>query len=723
MKIVQIIDEPWDSGITHYALSLAHGLTEQGHAVTVWALRGAFPFEAAERLGLSTQDCRRPWLRFWKLRRWLIENKIELLHAHTGSAHVLACLLAAALKPAPKVVRSWSDSRLPQRRPGRLWLLKRTDGLIAANRLILSSLAAQFPFVPATEIFQGIRWPSPAPMERPPGAPLAIGIVGRLDPVKGHVDFLKAAALVLKRFPDARFLLAGGQANLSRRDLEALAADLGISGSVRFLGRVPSVSDFMRGCDIGVVASTGSEAVSRAALEWMASRRPVLATRVGCLPEIFEAKMPEAMTPAGNSGAMAEKLSAWLANPALRESLAQRAYERFVEIGDFPNFIAATLAFYRSVSAPPARSRRLTVFHVDGERGFRGGERLLLDLAKALRARGHRNVVVCRQGSALQTRAGIFGFETLGLPFSHPWDIISAWRLRKALKRSPASSTVVHAHSAHGANLARAASLGLKTINIAHRHVDFPVSSRLSLWWKYAGAQKVIAVSQRVKNVMVASGAEPGHIRVVHAGLDLEALPLSPSAPPNGTREKLCSQLHIPPQGPWIGNVAALVDHKDQTTLIEAMRRVAEIHPTAQLLIVGKGELEGRLKALVQEFRLQGRVHFTGFQEDPLSIMRALDLFVLSSHMEGLGLVLLEAMACSVPIVATRAGGIPEIVQEGVSGVLVPPRNPEQLAQAILGCLNDPEKRKSLAAGGKDRLKDFTAKRMAREIEEVYLSC
>lgn len=371
-----------------------------------------------------------------------------------------------------------------------------------------------------------------------------------------------------------------------------------------------------------------------------------------------------------------------------------------------------------------------SVFHVDGERGFRGGERQLLYLACALRARGHRNVVACRSGSPLAKAAAALNLETLPLPFYSEWDPLSAWRLRRTAKRS--SRPILHAHTAHAAGLCALASCCSTLPWLAHRRVDFPLTAGLSRRLKYQPAGRVVAVSRAIGKILSDSGLPPERIATVP-----DAIPVTPEecawaaiapgrlAPPppeekRGLRRELSREFEISENAPWIGNLAALVPHKDHDTLIAAALIVTMKRPETVFLIAGQGPEEGRLLGQIKRMGLLGKVLLLGQREDPVPLLKSLDFFALSSWGEGMGSVLLEAAACGVPIAATSAGGIPEVLEDGQTGLLCPPRDPEALARNLLRLIAEPELALRLAQTARRRLADFSLGRMAERMEEIY---
>ena len=371
--------------------------------------------------------------------------------------------------------------------------------------------------------------------------------------------------------------------------------------------------------------------------------------------------------------------------------------------------------------------RRSTLFHVDAERGLRGGERQLLYLAAALRGRGRRNVVYCRAGAELEAEARRQGFETRALPFLNEWDPVSAWRLASDARRENA---VVHAHTGHAAGLGALASLrGVPFV--AHRRVDFPVGT-LARSLKYGRAGRTIAVSEAIAAILRAAGLPAGKISVVPDGLPVTAeesawtqtLPQEYAPPSDAERAEnrrlLSVEFGVDPVALWVGNLAALVPHKDHDTLLAAAVIVLLKRPRARFLIAGRGPEEARLSESVTRMGLDGKVVFLGQRPDPLSVLKSLDVYVQSSWGEGMGSVLIEAAACGVPIAATRAGGIPEVVEHEATGLLVSPRSPEALADAILELLENPARARRLAAEGRRRLPRFGLTRMAADMEKIY---
>jgi glycosyltransferase involved in cell wall biosynthesis len=347
VNIVHLEDEPWDSGIAHYAVTLAAEQAGRGHRVTVWGSAGSPVLKSAAEAGLAVRGWTpgpEGWLELRAQRREMAALAPAVLNAHTGSS------LALALLTAPKgaaVVRTRGDARPASATTLTNWAAKRTQRFIAANAVIAAQLKFAFPRTPVSLVPPGIDGPDDAaPM---PGMPF-VGILARLDEVKGHDVLLDAAEKLKPSIPDLKILCAG-DGKLRQRLSWQLPAR-GLDWTVNFLGYVPDRWTFLAGCRIGVVASIGSEAVSRAALEWMAAGRPLVATRVGGLPELVEDGVTGLLIPPGDSAALADAIKSLLDDPRRAEEMGRAGRERWEEyFSPAPFYLNTQKAYEEAINA------------------------------------------------------------------------------------------------------------------------------------------------------------------------------------------------------------------------------------------------------------------------------------------------------------------------------------------------------------------------------------
>jgi glycosyltransferase involved in cell wall biosynthesis len=192
-------------------------------------------------------------------------------------------------------------------------------------------------------------YPSVPVSDSPPSVidgPLRIGLVARLDPVKGHEDFLQAAARFQQEFPTATYLCAGGEANLSIEQLKNMARQYRVEEKCSFLGRRNDIAHLMQSCTLGVISSIGSETVSRAALEWMAAGRPVVASTVGCLPEMVQDGITGRLIPPNNPEELARALLELGRDKSLRAKMGRAGWERAWREFSLGKLVSSTLRVY-----------------------------------------------------------------------------------------------------------------------------------------------------------------------------------------------------------------------------------------------------------------------------------------------------------------------------------------------------------------------------------------
>lgn len=359
---------------------------------------------------------------------------------------------------------------------------------------------------------------------------------------------------------------------------------------------------------------------------------------------------------------------------------------------------------------------KLSVVHLSTEKGWRGGEQQVKLLTEGLAARGHKCTVMSPPDAALyadRAKAGMA--QPLHIRFGE-FDILAARQIADVARKVKAN--VLHAHTSHAHALGLLASRIIKKPLCVSRRVDFPVGGNWFSKRKYlAHDVHYIAISEAVKNVLVESAIGEAQVSVAYSGVDPERFR------PRGTQrdEALAAQYGAKPGVPLLVNVAALTDHKDHETLLHAARLMRDRGFQFHLVIAGTGELEPKLREQQVESHLEEQVTFAGFVKDVGSLLRAGDLFVMSSHLEGLCTSILDAMSVGIPVVATAAGGIPEIVKDGKNGLLARPRDAAGLATAIQNALADPDQLARFAEEGRRTvLEKFTCDKMVESTIEAY---
>jgi glycosyltransferase involved in cell wall biosynthesis len=369
---------------------------------------------------------------------------------------------------------------------------------------------------------------------------------------------------------------------------------------------------------------------------------------------------------------------------------------------------------------------RLRILHVITSLARGGAQTHLLELMRGQKRRGHtlelaylkdpEMVEEFREVTPFPTALAIDTTTSAAL-LGRLWGLVSAFKPH-----------VLHTHllkaDAFGAIAGR---FGGARVTIASKHNDEavlrrPWVARLHGWLSRLD-DRVIVVSDHVGRYMVEVGRVPAaKIRRVYYGISMNR----PLALLDSQVREIRRELDLPPAGPFLLCVARLDPQKGHPYLFDAMREVCRQIPDARLVVVGAAQQGSedyvrQLRSKAAEPDLAGKIIFTGERRDVPRLMAACDIFVLASLWEGFGLVFAEAMAASKPVVATRVSAVPEVVVDGETGILVPPRDPQALAGAIIRLCRDPAERRRLGNNGYRRVRErFTADRMVDETMAVY---
>jgi glycosyltransferase involved in cell wall biosynthesis len=249
---------------------------------------------------------------------------------------------------------------------------------------------------------------------------------------------------------------------------------------------------------------------------------------------------------------------------------------------------------------------------------------------------------------------------------------------------------------------------------VASRRIEFRVAHNSFSKWKYARVACFIAISEAVRERLVADGIPRQKTTVVHEGVDVERIVHLPTG-------NVHAAFFLPTHAPVVGNIGALVAQKGQHHLIDAAAIVVRAVPDARFVICGDGDLRPALEEQIKRKHLERHVFLAGFRPDVLELLKGFDLFALSSLQEGLCTSLVDAMAASKAAVATRVGGVPEVVADGETGLLVPPRDHDALANGITTLLKDRARRTRMGEAGLKRARKlFTVDHMVEGTMATY---
>ncbi len=374
-----------------------------------------------------------------------------------------------------------------------------------------------------------------------------------------------------------------------------------------------------------------------------------------------------------------------------------------------------------------ANARPLSIAGVDPERGFAGGESQVLGLTLALMRAGHRADLICDPAGALWPRALAAGVACYPLRIRNSVDAGAGLKLRKFLAHN--HYDVVHFHTARAHALAPFAQ-GRARALIVTRRMDYAPNRLFAPWLFNRAVDGVAAISPAVADALVRSGVTRDRIAIIPSGVDCDRF-----HPPSAAERAAARRaLDLAAGQIAIGTVGMLEPRKGQRYLIDAMAllsgAVEEVSrttaPLAEMrcVIGGGGSLTDELATQIRKARLGDATRMMGMIDDPRTLLWALDIFVLPSLREGLGVAALEAMACGLPVVASAIGGLAQTVVDGVTGIQVPVGDARALANAIARLAAEPALRNAMGADGRARVcENYGMDAMARGTLELYRAC
>lgn len=358
------------------------------------------------------------------------------------------------------------------------------------------------------------------------------------------------------------------------------------------------------------------------------------------------------------------------------------------------------------------------VLYVIGSLPPNGAERMLLDLVRHLDRARFQPVVCClHSGGSLVPAFETAGVKVLVLGKRSRWDVSILWKIRRVIAEERPALIHTHLFTADAWGRAVALLAGVPAISTAHssdpwrrwyQRLADGVLSRL--------ADRVVAVSEDVARSRRTRERVPAaRLATIPNGIDLARFGPTAGAGP------LHAALGLPEGVPTVGIVGRLHPAKGHAELFHAVRHLQGQGRRVLTLVVGEGELRDDLKSLACELGLDGTVRFLGRREDVPELLNVLDVYAMPSRWEGLPIGLLEAMAAARPIVAASVGGIPELIADGATGLLVPPRDPHALATALRRLLEAPDEARRMGEAARIAVRArYAAETMARRYENLY---
>lgn len=354
----------------------------------------------------------------------------------------------------------------------------------------------------------------------------------------------------------------------------------------------------------------------------------------------------------------------------------------------------------------------MRILHTESSKGWGGQENRTLNELFAMRERGHQLAVVSRPGARILERASEAGFPTFTADMRGAIDFPAVFKLRGVIRQFQAD--IVNTHSSRDTQLAGMAARTLfnRPRIVRTRHLALPITSRFTY---SVLPDHVVTVSQFVENYLVEAGVPRCGISTIPTGIDFARYERSTVA------GDLRQELGLAADTLLIGTVAILRAKKGHAEILDAAPEVLRRFPKAHFVFAGDGAQTANLKARIAADGLGERIHLLGLRRDVTNVLASLDLFVLPTHQEALGTAFIEAGAMGLPTVASKVDGVPEVVQDGETGLLVPAQDGQALIEPICRLLGDAALRQAMGANASAFVRrKFSRAVMAQGMEQLY---
>lgn len=365
---------------------------------------------------------------------------------------------------------------------------------------------------------------------------------------------------------------------------------------------------------------------------------------------------------------------------------------------------------------------KLVLVIADSEVG--GGPNHILGILRNIDQKIFDVSLICPKGYLSSEAKKDKGINVYTVPMENKFDLSSFVEIRNIIscirsKENPFGPLIIHSHGSRAGFLARLFRIrGTKQVYTEHRFdADFHLKNKLNEWVQKEilkllnnRSDRIVAVSSSVKQFLMESGTDEKRIVRIPNGVELPV------------ESKSMNQSSVDRKAPIIGNIGNLNIQKGQRYLIEAMPNLIKKYPLLTLEIIGEGSLRNELKLLTKQLKIERHVSFLGRQKSVGKYLKHWSVFVLPSVAETFGIAILEAMESGTPVVASKVGGIPDIITNRINGLLIRPKDPKAIEEAVLELLDHPVLAAKLKRAGKERVKDFEWRNIVKKLEEEYIS-
>jgi len=667
-----------------------------------------------------------------RLKRYIKEKKIDVIHSHMYFANSFGSI-AAILAKTPVLISTAYSSYYELKKRNILmahFLSKFTDRIIAASNSIKEFTVKQqkisadkFTVIhdcASTERFS--KDIDSSLVKKELGIDLdysVVGCVARLNAVKGHSYLIQAAAEVLKIDPKVKFLLVGD--GPLRDELQELSAHLGIRNNIIFTGSHRDIPEMISAMDIFVLPSALREGCPLSILEAMAMSRPVVASRLGGIPEEVEDGKSGILVTPKDSKALADAIIKLLSDKKLAIEMGREGRKIFEEKFSQETMLIKLESLYDELAAKKLTKR---ILYVDIHGDIWGGGQLsFLSILERIDKTYLKPVVVLPYEGNLSKKTREMGIETQIIPFGSikntniVINLFSVIRFYLLIKKKKIN--LIHINALRP----------MFYVGFAARIAGIPVvwharDLRAVAWTDRLlsnFAAHIIAISKIVSDRFPWYKDKPGRLSIIYNGIEIDKLS------PKSKDSRILNEFGIDRDATVVGLIGHLESRKGHAVFLQAASKVLLEFPKTKFLIVGKDHTENKrnqleLESLVNKINIKDNVIFAGSRQDIVEVISIMDLFVCPFKDEAFGRVVIEAMAMAKPVIGYRSGALPELIKNGETGLLVDPDRADLLADAIIDLLEHKDRAAKFGAAGRKIAEErFNVKTTVDRIEDVYL--
>jgi len=536
--------------------------------------------------------------------------------------------------------------------------------------------------------------------------------VANITPVKGHIFLFEAFKEIQNEHANIKLFVIG--ADEMDGALERLAKQLHIQRNVVFLGEREDVSQLLKLADICVLPSL-SEGMSNAILEYMAAGKAVVATNVGGNSELIQDGFNGILVDKENKDDLKNALLDLINDPDRRTTMGQNGLQRVRNRFSMERMIKNYEHTFKTLL--PAQKR---ILHLISSSGLFGAENIVLTLGINIQNQKYYSIIGALQNTVdskveVIEKASESGVETFTLKCFGRFDLGAVFRLKKYMVDNEIDILHTHNYKSDAIGFLASRVTGIPLVATAHGFTDMTHSvsayEKLDRWLLGSFFNKVVVVTGK----MIKNFPEGKHC-VIENGVDVNKF--SRDVQKGAALRK---RYRIKEDDILIGTIGRLSGEKNQKMLLEAMYPLMRDNDSIKLIIAGSGPKEDELKQFSEARHLTDRIIFTGVMHDVVSVYSAINIFVLSSLTEGVPLTVLEAMASRLPVIATRVGGIPDMIENDKTGLLIDSHDTDDLRIKTENLINNQDKRNRLGESAFNFVKaNYSLENMCDAYRKVY---